>query len=367
MTTRREALIWLAAAAASPGMLRAASTIERAAKPLDILFLGGTGFLGPHQVEYALARGHRVTLFNRGRSSPGLYGGKVEVLIGNRDADVAPGLTALEGKRRWDVVVDNSGYVPRHVRDSVALLRERCDRYVYVSTVAVYDPAKGPVFDESSPLRPAPNPPTEEVKGETYGALKAECDRIVQAALGAKATIVRPTYVVGPGDDTDRFTYWVDRVARGGEVLGPPDPKVELQWIDVRDLCPWIVQLGERGQPGIFNAAGPTEPIDWGAVLASLASLSAQPVTFRWATPQVLQETAIRLPLVRSGGVLLPPNAHFDGRKAAGAGLAYRPLRDTATATLDWWRKQTPERRASAEGWPTPEQERQALDRLRAP
>lgn len=364
MTSRRQVLLWTAAAMALPGALRAAATIERAAKPLDILFLGGTGFLGPHQVDYALARGHRVTLFNRGRSAPGLYGDRVEVLIGNRDASVAPGLAALEGKRRWDVIVDNSGFVPRHVRDSVALLGERCDRYVYVSTVAVYDPAKGPVFDENSPLRPAPNPPTEDVTAETYGALKAECDRIVQAALGTKATIVRPTYVVGPGDDTDRFTYWVDRVARGGEVLGPPDPKVELQWIDARDLCPWIVQLGERGQAGIFNAAGPSQPVNWGTVLASLTALSAQPATFRWATPKVLQETGTRLPLVRSGGVLLPPNAHFDGRKAEGVGLVYRPLSDTARATLDWWREQTPQRRAGAEGWPTAEQERQALDRL---
>jgi len=367
MTSRREALLWTAAAMALPGALRAATTIEPAAKPLDILFLGGTGFLGPHQVEYALARGHRVTLFNRGRSAPGLYGDRVEVLIGNRDAGVAPGLSALEGKRRWNVVIDNSGFVPRHVRDSVALLRGRCDRYVYVSTVAVYDPAKGPVFDENSPLRPAPSPPTEEVSAETYGALKAECDRIVQASLGTVATIVRPTYVVGPGDDTDRFTYWVDRVARGGEVLGPPDPKVELQWIDARDLCPWIVQLGERGQAGIFNAAGPAQPVNWGAVLAALTALSTKPVTFRWATPQVLKETAIRLPLVRSSGGTPAPSVHFDGRRAGDAGLVYRPLLDTAGATLDWWRAQTPERRASAEGWPTQEQERRALDKLSVP
>ena len=134
----------------------------RAARPLDILLLGGTGFLGPHEVDYALARGHRVTLFNRGKSAKGLYGDRVEVLIGNRDTKIAPGLEALQGTRRWDVVIDNSGYVPRHVRDSVALLKDRVGRYVYVSTVSVYDPKGGPVFDEASPLFPAPEPGDRE-------------------------------------------------------------------------------------------------------------------------------------------------------------------------------------------------------------
>jgi 2'-hydroxyisoflavone reductase len=147
MTTRRQILQWSAALVALPYAARAAAGIERAAKPLDILFLGGTGFLGPHQVEYALARGHRVTLFNRGQSAAGLYGDRVEVLIGNRDSRIKPGLEALAGTRRWDVVIDNSGYVPRHVSDSVALLKGRVGRYVYVSTVAVYDFSKGAVFD----------------------------------------------------------------------------------------------------------------------------------------------------------------------------------------------------------------------------
>ena len=367
MTTRREMLKWTAALLALPYAARAASVIERAAKPLDILFLGGTGFLGPHQVEYALARGHRVTLFNRGQSAAGLYGDRVEVLIGNRDTNIKPGLDALAGTRRWDVVIDNSGYVPRHVRDSVSLLKDRVGRYVYVSTVAVYDFSKGVVFDETSPLAAPPSPPTEDVTAATYGPLKAECDRIVQAELGNGATIVRPTYIVGPGDDTDRFTYWVEQVARGGEVLGPPDPKVELQWVDVRDLCPWIVQLGERNQAGIYSASGPSKPMNWGDVLQGLTPLATGPVQFRWATSEVLQETGIRLPLVRTGLMGRAPSVHFDGSKAEGAGLVYRPLADTAAATLAWWRAQTPERRAKAEGWPTPEQERKALEMLRAP
>jgi 2'-hydroxyisoflavone reductase len=361
MTTRRELLQWLTALMALPAVGAAEIPVSRARKPLDILFLGGTGFLGPHQVEYALARGHRVTLFNRGTSAPGLFGDRAEILLGNRDTSVAPGLAALQGTRRWDVIIDNSGYVPRHVRDSLDLLKGRCGRYLYVSTVAVYEPTAGPLIDEKSRLRAAPEPATEEVTGQTYGPLKAECDRIVQAALGDQATIVRPIYIVGPGDDTDRFTYWVERVARGGEVLGPPDPRVELQWVDVRDLCPWIVDLAERNQAGIFNAAGPATPAAWEQVLQELARLSSQPVQFRWATTEVMQQTGIRLPLVRPSFFKGNEPPHFVGAAAQAAGLQYRPLADTAAATLAWWRAQPAERRAKAEGWPTPEQEKEAL------
>jgi len=374
MNARRKLLIstlallpLVLACRSAPDAVDSATEAKSAEKQLDILFLGGTGFLGPHQVEYALARGHNVTIFNRGQSAKGLYGDRVEELIGNRDTKIEPGLAVLQGTRRWDVVIDNSGYIPRHVRDSVALLKDRVGRYVYVSTVAVYDSSAGGVMNESSPLWPAPSAEIEEVTGATYGPLKAECDRIVQAELGSRATIVRPTYIFGPGDETDRFTYWVDRVSRGGEILGPPDPKAELQWVDVRDLCPWIVRLGERDQAGIYNASGPNEAVSWEQVLQSLTKISDTPVKFRWATPAALKETGIRLPLVRQpatpGAVTL--NGHFDGRKAESAGLRYRPLADTTAATLAWWRAQTPERRANAQQWPTPEQEQRALEMLR--
>lgn len=347
---------WPAAGAQAEG------AVARAEKPLDILFLGGTGFLGPYQVEYALARGHRVTIFNRGRTDADLFGDRVEVLLGNRDSTIEPGLAALEGDRRWDVVIDNSGYVPRHVRDSVNLLKDRVGRYVYVSTVAVYDSSVATVFDEDSALWPAPPDDVERVTGETYGPLKAECDRIVQAALGDRATIVRPTYIFGPGDTTDRFTYWVERIARGGDVLGPVDPNYELQWVDARDLCPWIVQLGERDQGGVYNASGPTVPVTWEQVLRSLAAMSETPVQLHWATPEALEATGIRPPLVRASEV----SVHFDGSRAEAAGLRYRPLADTARATLAWWRAQSAERRANARNWPTAEQERAALELMAA-
>jgi 2'-hydroxyisoflavone reductase len=176
--------------------------------------------------------------------------------------------------------------------------------------------------------------------------------------LGQQGTIVRPTYIIGPGDETDRFTYWIERIARGGEVLGPPDPQSELQVIDARDLCPWIITLAERGQAGIYNAAGPATPRTWEQTLQELARLASEPVVFRWATSDVLQKTGIQLPMVAPAG---SPSRHFDSTAAQAAGLRFRPLVETAGDTLAWWRAQTDERRAEATRWPAPEQERAAL------
>ena len=169
---------------------------------------------------------------------------------------------------------------------------------------------------------------------------------LLREKLGAKATVVRPTYIVGPGDTTDRFTYWVERLALGGEVLGPPEPSSELQWVDARDLCPWIIDLIERDQPGVFNAAGPAVPMSWEQVLGGLARGSEKPVKLRWATRDVLERSGMRLPLVRATA----GSAHFSGEAAQAVGLRYRPLADTAAATLAWWRSQPAERRAAAEG-----------------
>jgi 2'-hydroxyisoflavone reductase len=360
MMTRRESLKWAAAGLGvlATGTGRAESS---ASKPLKLLILGGTGFLGPHQVEHALARGHQITLFNRGRSDPGRYGDRVEVLIGNRDTRIDQGLSALAGTRRWDAVIDNSGYLPRHVRDSATLLEDRVGRYVYVSTVAVYDPSGGEVIDESSPLRPLPDPNLEQMSWANYGPQKAECDRVVRALFGERATIVRPTYIVGPGDDTDRFTYWVERAAQGGDLLGPPEPEKELQWVDVRDLCPWLVSLAERNVGGVFTAAGPTTRMSWEQTLTTLATGATPPATLHWATADLLKDLQIDLPLVTPGR----PSRHFANEASRRGGLDYRPLPDTAKATLDWWRAQPEARRAQPEGWPSREQEQQAIARLK--
>lgn len=357
MTTRREFLTISAGAIALQASGLAA--ITPAARPLDILFLGGTGFLGPHEINYALARGHRVTMFNRGSNS-GMYGDAVEEIIGNRDTTIDEGLAALAGDRTWDAVVDNSGYVPRHVRDSAELLKGRCRRYVYVSTVAVYDFDAGTsVFPETAKLADLDDPSVEEVTGETYGPLKAECDRIVRGILGDACTVVRPTYVVGPGDHTDRFTYYVERVHRGGDVLAPAGPEAETQWVDARDLCPWIVTLAENNTPGIFNAAGPASRVDRAGLMWGLRAMTANPVKFYWPSPELLKELDIEMPMMPEG------SEHFVNTESMKAGLQYRSLADTASATLEWWRAQPAERRENPRRWPSPEQVAIAIARLK--
>jgi 2'-hydroxyisoflavone reductase len=366
MTTRREALTLGVAALAMPGVGRLLAAVPRASRPLNILIFGGTGFFGPNQVEYALARGHHLTLFNRGhKDAATIYGNRVEVLIGDRDAKTSPGLAALEGTRRWDAVIDNSGYVPRHVRDSAQMLKGRVGRYLYVSTVAAYQ-GDDPVCVETSPLRPLSNPENEQLTGKSYGEMKAEGDRIVRGLYGPAATIVRPTYVVGPGDDSDRFTYWVTRAAEGGVVVGPRADAKDLQTVDVRDLCPWMVRLLERDVSGIFNAAAPPEP--WDRILADLRPLSQRPVQFTRPPAAIVEELKLDFPLVSptiNGGHVANERMTIDGRRALQAGLSYRPLSQTGFDTLQWWRAQTPERRAAAaQYWPTTEQEKAVLEQM---
>lgn len=359
MTTRREFLTISAGALALQASGLAAVTPST--RPLDILFLGGTGFLGPHQINYALARGHRVTMFNRG-SNAGMYGDAVEELTGNRDPEIDDGLSVLQGDRTWDVVIDNSGYVPRHVRASVELLKGRCRRYIYISTVAVYDFQAGvSVFPESAKLADLDDPTVEEVTGKTYGPLKAACDRIVRDILGDKCTVVRPTYVVGPGDHTDRFTYYVDRVHRGGDVLAPGQPDTEVQWVDARDMCPWIVTLGENDTPGTFNAAGPASPVSRSGLMWGLRALTAEPVNFYWPDPALLSELDIGMPMMSTER----ESVHFVNTNSMEAGLFYRSLADTATATLEWWQSQPAERRANARRWPSAEAEKTAIAALK--
>jgi 2'-hydroxyisoflavone reductase len=355
-----------AAGLGAAGLRTAEAGVRKAGIPLDLLFLGGTGFIGPHQVRYALERGHHVTVFNRGRKS-GLFGGAVEELVGNRDSKIDNGLEPLEGDRTWDAVIDNSGYVPRHVRDSVELLKGRVGRYLYISTVAVYDFSKGPVFPEDGPLAPAPEPATEEVTGETYGPLKAECDRIVQAALSDTATIVRPSYIVGPGDRTDRFTYWADRIHRGGDVLAPSHPESVIQWVDARDLCPWVIDLVEGDVSGIYNAAGPSSEVTRAGLMWGIRGTTNAPVRFWWPDQALLEELEISPPMldwnVRSDEAGEP--VVFANTASMRAGLDYRSLADSVDGTLEWWYAQSEERRADPRGWIPKEKEQQAIARIR--
>lgn len=360
MTTRREFLaISATLIAAQSAGLRAA--VEAAARPLSILFLGGTGFLGPHQVNYALERGHTVTVFNRG-NRPNMFGDAVEELVGDRDVNVNEGLTALEGDRTWDVVVDNSGYVPRHVRDSAELLKGRVGRFIYISTVAVYDFDAGiDRFPEDAPLAPLEDKSIEEVTGETYGPLKAECDRIVREIYGEKCTVVRPTYVVGPGDHTDRFTYWVVKVNQGGSVLAPSGPGRAAQWVDARDLCPWVITLAENDTPGVFNASGPSSWVDRSGLMWGLRAQTAAPVTFYWPEDELLESLDLNLPMMSR-----EPSLYFENQASMKAGLNYRSLTDTARDTLAWWNEQPEERRSNPRRWPDEGKVQQAIEAIRS-
>ena len=359
MTTRREFLN-AAGVVLGTSAVGAPLAVGAPGDKLSILVLGGTGFIGPKQIEYALSRGHEVTMFNRG-SNPGLFGDRVEELIGNRDSKIDAGLTALRGKRTWDVVIDNSGYIPRHVRDSVRLLKGRVGRYIYISTTSVYDFERTPGVTHESPLHDT-FPDTEEVNGDTYGPLKAECDLIVQKALGDTATIVRPTVVVGPGDRTDRFTYWVDRFHRGGDIVCPPDPAREAAWIDVHDLSQWMIALAENDTPGVFNAAGPASPMNHERVMYGFRAFSAGPVQLHWPTRDLLDELGFNPPWFWRGTF----SRHIDASASIAAGLTYRSLATTIRDTYEWWQSQSDERRTNTRGWPSPELERTVLERLRA-
>jgi len=367
MTNRRQFLQGAVGAAGLAGLhaagvfssAAAAAEITPADQRLKILVLGGTGFIGPHEIEHALARGHEVTMFNRGNKA-GMYGERVEEIVGNRDAKIDAGLKPLKGDRTWDVIIDNSGYVPRHVRDSVELLGDRCGRYVYVSTVAAYDFSTPGHFDEDGPLGSMGDDTNEEVSWETYGPLKGDCDQLVRDALGKKATVVRPTYIIGPGDHTDRFTYWADRVHRGGDVVGPAHREVTVSVVDVRDLCPWLITLAENDTPGAFNASGSVwtrEGLLWG-----IKATVGKEVAFHWPNAELVEELEMPAPMLDWGS----QSNTFANAASRGAGLEYRSLAESTMATLEWWRGQSDERRGSPRGWPSAAQEKAALERINA-
>ena len=325
---------------------------------LKILVLGGTGFLGPHLVEDMLKRGHTPTLFNRGKTRPNLFP-DVEKLRGDRDG----GLQALQG-RRWDAVIDTSGYVPRVVRASAEMLAPNIRQYVFVSSISVYANTTTPNPDESHPVATMPDPKVEEVM-EFYGALKALCEQAVEAVLPGRTTNIRPGLIVGPGDPTDRFSYWPIRVAQGGEVLAPGDPNDPVQFIDVRDLAGFILTTLERGHVGVYNATGPAEQLGVEGLLTACKRVAASDASFTWADAEFLaaQQVAawsdmpVWVPPVEDGiGMSTTSSA-----RAIARGLTYRPLDDTIRATLDWWATLPPERRAKLRAGITREREAAVL------
>jgi 2'-hydroxyisoflavone reductase len=307
------------------------------ARRLRILVLGGTGFIGPHLVHRILERGHELTLFNRGRSEPGMYEDlyrDVETRVGDRNSDLA----ALE-TGTWDAVIDNSGYTPDQVGATARLLAGRVGRYVFTSTRAVYRDFTHPVMDEDAPV--GPDAPEAEWAG--YGPLKALAEREVEAAFPRGTSIVRPPIITGPGDNTDRFTFWYVRVDRGGEVLAPGDPSDPIQYVDVRDLVDFMVLLAEEGIDGTFNVEAPAAPLSSAGFLYGLRATTGSPVDFTWVPWDFLEGHGLRggaeIPAWRAPEGAWLNYGRMDNRRAMAAGMTFRPLAVTAMDTLAWWKE----------------------------
>jgi 2'-hydroxyisoflavone reductase len=322
---------------------------------MKILVLGGTKFLGPDIVEAALARGHTLTLFNRGKTNPGLFP-DVEKLVGDRDGH----LEALAG-RQWDAVVDTSGYVPRIVRASAELLAPSVGHYVFISSISVYADPLAPRSDESAKLATLLDPATEKVE-EHYGALKAACEAAAEAAMPGRVTSIRPGLIVGPGDPSDRFTYWPARVHRGGEVLCPGDGADPAQVVDSRDLGAWIVRVVERKTTGVFNAAGPASPLSMKSLVDGCVTAAGTAPTLTWVPTAFLEAQQVmpwmELPVWTGADTGF---ATIDASKAIAAGLSFRPLVDTARDTLAWWLAEPEERRARPRAGLDPQKEAAVL------
>lgn len=325
---------------------------------MRLLILGGTGFIGPHVVRYALARGHTVTLFNRGRTNADIFP-QVEKLVGDRDGD----LEALKGKT-WNAVIDNTGYVPRIVRDSVELLRDAAPFYLFTSTLSVYRGYPEHGLDESAPLQTMPDPTSEDVS-RYYGGLKALCEREVEAGYPDGALIVRPSLIVGPGDRTDRFTYWPVRIDRGGEVLAPGDPNVLVRYIDVRDLAEWCVRMVESRTTGVYNATGPRAHLSIAEMLYGIRAVTSADVSFTWVDQAFLDAQGVRpwsdLPAWQPGRGDFVGYGSISRRRAIENGLTYRSLAVTARDTLQWHGTRPAEQRDRLRAGMTSEREAEVL------
>ncbi|MCC6929904.1 MAG: SDR family oxidoreductase [Gemmatimonadaceae bacterium] len=335
----------------------------RAPKPLRILILGGTGFIGPHQVRYAIERGHKVTLFNRGKTNPGLFP-DVEKLQGDR----AKGdYESLKG-RDWDVVIDNPTTFPRWVRQAAAVLKGHTRQFVFVSTISVYEKNDTSNADESAAVAKTTEPDVEEMR--LYGALKALAEDEARKAFGDGTTIIRPGLIVGPGDLSDRFTYWPVRLERGGEVLAPGTPSDPSQVIDARDLSEFIVRCCEDGTTGTFNCTGPRSTLTIAEMLGGIRAAMVTDAYLTFVPADFLAAQKVRpwsdMP------VWIPPvgeTAGFMRRnidKAVKAGLTFRPLADTVRATLDFYHAEPAERQAKLRAGLDPAREKEVLALWRA-
>ncbi len=357
MVTRRAFLETTAAVggalgiAGPAGLAAHAAAVQRAPAPLRILILGGTGFIGPHQVRYAVARGHHVTLFNRGRTAPGLFTGMtgIDERIGDRAP--TPGNYEALARGDWDVVIDNPTTRPRWVREAAAAVKGRAGHYIFISTISVYAANDRPGADESAALATTTTPDVESGPEflPLYGPLKALSEGEAQRAFPGRATIIRPGLIVGVGDTSDRFTSGPVRISRGGEVQAPPaaDP---VQLIDARDLSEWVIRCAEQKVYGVFNATGPASRFTVQQMLEGTRAALGARATFTHATSAFLEAQGVNgwsdLP------VWVPPHGDTAGftqrgiARALSQGLTFRPFADTVRATLAFYQQQSDERKA---------------------
>jgi nucleoside-diphosphate-sugar epimerase len=370
MSNSRRDVIRLSALAAS-ALAFPALADTTSIKPMRLLILGGTGLIGPHQVRYALARGHQVTIFNRGREKEN-WPGSVEELLGDRNGN----LKTLEG-RDWDVCIDNPTTLPVWVRDAAQVLKGHIGQYIFISTISAYAANDQPA-DETAALAlyKGDDPMAETIESlnanpRLYGPLKARSETEARAQYGeAATTIIRPSLIVGPPDGTDRFTYWPVRLARGGEILAPGDGGDPVQFIDARDLAEWTIRMAEHRTTGVFNACGPALPITMRQMLAGIAEGVHVDPKIIWAPTSFLK--ANKVSAWRDMPVWMPGRDETFGfhrrdiSRAIAEGLTFRTLSLTAADALAWFQTLPSERQNKLRAGLTPERESELLTKLRA-
>jgi 2'-hydroxyisoflavone reductase len=374
MTTNRREFVQLSVLAGAAGLAVAARTKKadagEATEKLKILVIGGTGLIGPPMVEYALARGHELTLFNRGKTNTHLFP-DVERIKGDRNDDITALETAVADGRKWDVVIDNTASIPRWVSESAGLLAEAADLYLYTSSISAYADASTPGADETAALGrisaedEALVKTTKDITGENYGPLKVRCEEEARKAFPDGAIVVRPGLIVGPGDYSDRFSYWPVRINRGGEVMAPGNPDDPVQFIDCRDLGEWYIRLVENRALGTYNGVGPRSPMSIGGLLHGIRATVDNEISFTWVDANFLEKHEVA-PWMHMT-VWVPPVGEYAGfsassiQRALDAGLSFRPLADTAKATMDYWNSLDEERRAKPRAGLAAEKEQEVL------
>lgn len=356
---RREVLQMLAAATTVPVFGRRA---DAAGTPLRVLILGGTGFIGPHTIAALGRGGHQITLFNNDKESARKFP-ELESLFGDRDGKIE----ALNG-RDWDVVIDNSGYVTRHVKLTADALEGRVGHYIFISSISAYADLSKPGIYEDYPLATLKDPDVEEVTDETYGGLKAACENVVREVYGSRYTVIRPTYIVGPGDPTDRFTYWPARVSRGGEMLAPGTSGDPVQFIDVRDLAGFISACAEHRHAGNYNLCNPPRSVRMGQLLDSSRKISRAGTKVVWVDAKFIEARKFEgneIPIWSPTEGEYAGAALVESDRAVAKGLKFRPLDVTVGDTLAWNATRSPERREKLRAGLTMDQERALLEEWR--